>query len=272
MTDKKTILVTGATDGIGRQVALELARQGHQLLLHGRSQDRGEQVLDEIRRETGNTAMSFYLADFTSLEQVCRMADDIIRDHHHLDVLINNAGGFFHEYISTGNGTEMTMLVNHYAQLLLTLRLLPILKASAPARIVVVASSAHVGIKELDFDNLIDRQEYDGINAYSISKLANIMATYDLADQLAGSGVTVNCLHPGAIDTKLMRESFKLEGASLEQGSQTPVYLATSPEVEGISGKYFSRMQERQSSPLSYDQDARKRMWEISKKAIAPFL
>jgi len=272
ITDQKTLLVTGATDGIGRQIALELARQGYRLLLHGRSLARGEPALNELRRETGNADLSLYLADYASLEQVRMMADDIARDHTRLDGLINNAGSFFHEYIPAGDGADMTMRVNHFAPLLLTLRLLPLLKANAPSRIVNIASSAHVGVKELDFNNLINRETYDGVRVYSISKLANIMATYDLADQLAGSGVTVNCLHPGAIDTKLMRDSFKLEGASVEQGAQTPVYLATSPEVEGISGKYFSRMQERQSSPLSYDLDARRQVREISEKAIAAFL
>lgn len=272
MTHQKNILVTGATDGIGRQIAFELAREGYQLLLHGRSRERGEQTLEEIRRLTGNGDLSLYLADYASLEQVREMADAIVRDHPRLDVLINNAGGFFHEYIPDGNGNEMTMLVNHFSQLLLTHRLLPLLKASTPSRIVVVASSAHVGIKELDFNPLIGRETFDGVRAYSISKLANIMATYDLADDLAGSGVTANCLHPGAIDTKLMRDSFKLEGASVEQGAQTPIYLATSPEVAGITGKYYSRMQERPSSPLSYDPEARRQMREISEKAIAAFL
>jgi len=166
----------------------------------------------------------------------------------------------------------MTMLVNHFAPLLLTLRLLPLLKASAPSHIIIVASSAHMAIKEVDFSNLISREDYDGVRSYSISKLANIMATYDLAEELEGSGVTVNCLHPGTIDTKLMRDSFKLEGASVEQGAQIPVYLATSPEVAGISGKYFSRMQERPSSPLSYEPAARKHIRDISEKAIAAFL
>ncbi len=272
MAIPKTMLVTGASDGIGRQVALELARQGHRLLLHGRSQERGEQTLETLKQESGNTSLSLYLADYTSLEQVRTMANAIIQDHPRLDVLINNAGSFFHEYLPAGEGIEMTMLVNHFAPLLLTKRLLPLLKASAPSRIVNVASSAHMAIKEVDFSDLISREGYDGVRAYSISKLANIMTSYDLAEELEGSGVTVNCLHPGAIDTKLMRDSFKLEGASVEQGAQTPVYLATSPEVAGINGKYFSRMQERPSSPLSYEPDARRQMREISEKAIAAFL
>ena len=268
----RTVLVTGATDGIGRQTATELARQGYKVLVHGRNKARGVKVLDEINRDNCNENLVLYLADFSSFADVKRMADEIKREQSELHVLINNAGTFSKEKLLTKDGLEMTFAVNHLAPFLLTMLLLDLLKASAPARIITVTSNAHRNISEVDFGNLQAEKSYDGFEAYGLSKLANILFTNELAERLEGSRVTSNSLHPGVISTKMQRASYNLDGADVEEGARTSVYLATSPEVEGVTGKYFSRMAEKPTSDLAQDKALQKKFWKISEELLSDYL
>jgi NAD(P)-dependent dehydrogenase (short-subunit alcohol dehydrogenase family) len=261
----KMILVTGSTDGIGKQTALELAGMGAEVILHGRSEQRCRAALDEILRATGNERLHFYAADFSSLRQVRELAAAVQRDHGRLDVLVNNAGVYMHERVLTEDGLEMTFAVNHLAHFLLTNLLLPVLKDSPAARIVTVASSAHEK-RRVDFDNLQGEKHFDGFKAYLLSKLGNILFTYELAQRLQGSSVTANCLHPGVVDTKMQRMSFNLGGVSVAEGASTSVYLASSPEVEGVSGKYFVSKKAAESAPLTYDAEIRESFWRVSKQ------
>lgn len=270
--ESKTILVTGATDGIGRQTASQLARQGARVLIHGRDRQKGIRVLDELNRETCNENLALYIADFASLEDVRRMADEIKREQTHLHVLVNNAGGFFKERQLNTDSLEMTFVVNHLAPFLLTRLLQDLLISSAPARVVSVASGAHRNLKELDWDNLQGEKSYDPFDAYALSKLAGICVMNELAARLQGKGVTVNTLHPGVIDTKLLRMSYNMEGASVEEGAETSVFLASAPEVEGVTGIYFSHKAERPISDLAQNPANQRRFWELSEQLIAPFI
>lgn len=270
--NKQTILVTGATDGIGRQTAWTLARMGAKVLIHGRDKQKGIRVIDELTRNTCNENLMLYIADFSSLADVRRMADEIKREQTQLHVLINNAGSFFKEHQLNADGLEMTFVVNHLAPFLLTRLLQDLLEKSAPARVVNVASGAHRNLKELDWDNLQGEKSYNPFDAYALSKLASICVMNELAGRLAGSGVTVNSLHPGVINTKLLRMSYNMEGASVEEGAETSVYLATAPEVEGVSGKYFSRKVEKPISDLAMDPQVQQKFWELSESLIAPYL
>lgn len=265
--DPKTILVTGATDGIGKQTALELAAMGHQVLLHGRDRRRTQAALDEILSATGNEALEAYTADFGELATVRRLADEVKARHKRLDVLVNNAGVFMGERVLTKDGLETTFQVNHLAPMLLTRLLLDLLKAGAPARIVNVSSATHASAK-LNFDNLQGERRYDGFGAYELSKLGNLYFTYQLAPKLAGSGVTVTALHPGGISTKLLRAGWGGGGRSVEQGAQTPVYLAASPEVEGHTGGYYENKRPARSSAASYEEALRERFMAVSWRLI----
>ena len=268
----KTILVTGATDGIGRRTALDLARMGARVLIHGRNKEKGIRVMDELNRETCNEKLALYVADFSSLRDVRRMADEIKREQSHLHVLVNNAGSFFTERELNADGLEMTFVVNHLAAFLLTNLLVDLMKESAPARVVTVESSAHFNVKEIDWENLQGQKSYNGFDAYALSKLANICTMKELAARLAGSGVTVNMAHPGVVDTKLLRMSYKLQGVSVEEGAETPVYLASEPEVEGITGKYFSRKVEKRMSDLAMDPRNWKKFWDISEALTMKYM
>lgn len=188
--ENKTVLVTGRTDGIGRETALQLARMGARVLVHGRDKEKGTQVLNDINREPCKEKASLYLADFSSLADVKRMAEDIKREQTELYVLVNNAGNFYEERFLSADNIEMTMAVNHFAPFLLTLLLLELLEARAPARIDNVASSAHKLIRSVDFENLQEGTNNDGFTAYSLSKLGNVLFTQSLADKLAGTDVT----------------------------------------------------------------------------------
>jgi len=270
--ENKTVLVTGATDGIGRETALQLACMGARVLVHGRDKEKGAQVLDNINRITCNEKASLYLADFSSLSDVKRMAEDIKREHTELNVLVNNAGNFYRDRLLSSDGVEMTLAVNHLAPFLLTMLLLDLLKSSAPTRIVNVASSSHKSIKSVDLEDLEGESKYDGFAAYSLSKLGNVLFTQSLADRLNGSGVTVNALDPGVVNTKLLRKSYHLDGISVEEGAHTSVYLASSPAVEGVSGKYYKNIRECLASVLSQDQDLQDAFWKLSRKMVGQFL
>lgn len=264
----KTVLITGSTDGIGKQSALELARMGATVILHGRDYAKGSSTLQEIGKLTGNDKLDLFVADLSSQNQVRNFAAEVERKYTRLDVLINNAGVYMHHRQLTDDGLEMTFAVNHLAPFLLSSLLLNLLRKSAPARIVTVSSIAHQRAR-LDFDNLQAEKKFDAYGSYALSKLANILFTYELADRLDGSAVTATTLHPGVIDTKLLRIGFgSFGGRSLEEGATTTVYLASSPNVAGISGKYFVDCAERASSPLSYDVKLRKELWRRSETLV----
>jgi retinol dehydrogenase 14 len=275
----KTVLVTGATNGIGKAAALELAKQGANLIIVGRDKTKTEAVVSELRGASGNKSIEFLLADLSSQASIRKLADDFKAKHSRLDVLINNAGGFFDKRKTTIDGLEYTFAFNHLAYFLLTNLLLDVLKSSAPSRIVNVSSSAE-GIGKLDFNDLQSEKKYAGFPVYSMTKLANVMFTYELAKRLKGTGVTANVLHPGRVNTgfgdnsqsalmRLMMATLKRFGAMTpEQGADTVVYLATHPEVEGITGKFFDKRKEKQTNPLSYDASANQRLWDESSRLV----
>jgi NAD(P)-dependent dehydrogenase (short-subunit alcohol dehydrogenase family) len=268
----KTVLVTGATSGIGKETARGLVEMGARVVIVGRNPRKAEEAAAQLRA-AGPGTVEVLLADFASLAEVRDLGKTVAERYPRLDVLVNNAGVFRLRRELTRDGFEETFGVNHLAPFLLTNELLPVLTAGAPARIVTVASGAHMGAR-LDFDNLQGERGFRSWSAYGRSKLANIMFTYALSRRVEGSGVTANCLHPGAVATNLgsgnrlpnrvvmtlMRPFF----LSAAKGAETPTYLASSPEVEGVTGKYFERKRERRSSRVSYDEEAQERLWRVS--------
>lgn len=262
----KTVLVTGSTDGIGKQTALELAKMGASVIVHGRNINRAQKTAGEISSLTG-VAVNFVVGDFTSLDQVRQLADDVLKKVERLDVLVNNAGVYMLERQMTGDGFEMSWQINHLAPYLLTSLLLERMKSSAPARIVNVASIAHNQAR-LDYENLQGEKEFKPYRVYCLSKLGNVISTIYLAEKLAGTEVTVNCLHPGVVETKLLRTGFNMQGATLESGAQTSLFLATSPSVEGVTGKYFDDCREVSPSPVSLDPVERQRFMDVTNKML----
>jgi len=260
----KTILITGATDGIGKQTALELAEMNAKVIIHGRNPNKGRAVLEEIKEKTGNTKLSLYIADFSSLKQIDKLSEELHKDHKKIDVLINNAGVVENSRVLTEDGFEITFAVNHLAMFKLTFLLLDLLQSITPGRIINVSSMAHANV--VDFSNLQGEREYTLYGAYSLSKLCNILYTYELADRLKESGITVNCLHPGVISTKLLHEARGPGGRPITEGSETSVYLAISDTVKNITGKYFDDRKIKESSSISYNIDIRKILWELSEK------
>jgi NAD(P)-dependent dehydrogenase (short-subunit alcohol dehydrogenase family) len=261
----KTILITGSTDGVGRHVALELATVGATVLIHGRSRERAESLLGEIRKR-GNNAAAFYQADLSSLAEVRELAARIRKEHERLDALINNAGigsrSGGAQRRTSAEGYELRFAVNYLAGFLLTRLLLPLIVASAPARIVNVASA---GQYPIDFEDVMLTRGYDGGRAYAQSKLAQVMFTVDLAHELEGSGVTVNCLHPATyMDTTMVREGGISPISTVDEGAAAILNLVRSPALEGRSGLYFDRQRESRANPQAYDAAARDRLRRLS--------
>lgn len=265
----RVALVTGATDGIGKETALELARRGFQVIVHGRSRQKVDRVVEEIRKASGRNDVEGAVADFEKLDEVRAMAADVRARFPALHVLVNNAGVYMKERRETQEGHEVTFAVNHLAPFLLTNELLPLLKKSGHARIVNVSSMTHTG-GELNFDDLMLTRGYSGYGAYSNSKLANVLFTLELAERLKGTDVTTNALHPGVVGTKLLRQGFGgFGGERPEEGARTSVMLASAPELEGVTGKYFSHGREAQMSAAARDADARRRLWTVSEQLVA---
>jgi NAD(P)-dependent dehydrogenase (short-subunit alcohol dehydrogenase family) len=261
--DDKTALITGSTDGIGKQTAFELAEMGARVILHGRNKAKAQQVLQEIERKTGNNRLDFFIADLSSLHQIRTMGAEIRRKYSRLDVLINNAGVAMNKLELSEDGYEMTFAVNYLAAFALTLLLMDLLAQSESSRVVNVSSMVHSSF--LNFDNLAEPRYFDGWEAYCQSKLCNILFTYELAEKLQDQGVTVNCLHPGVIDTKLLRSNFS-GGSPVTEGSRKLVFLATAPELAKMTGKYFKDNRQTRPAEIAYDPETRKKLWNLSEK------
>jgi NAD(P)-dependent dehydrogenase (short-subunit alcohol dehydrogenase family) len=264
--DQQTILITGSTDGLGRQTALALARQGAKVLLHGRDRERAERTAADIGHRTQNDQLEFYVADLSALEEVRRLASEVEERNDRLDVLVNNAGigRMGTERSVSRDGYELTLAVNYLSHFLLTELLLPLLRRSAPARIVNVAS---VGQAPIDFDDPMLEREYEGFRAYRQSKLAQIIFTFELAERLDPTEVTVNAVHPATLmDTKMVRESFGRTMSSVEEGVDAAMQLIASPALDGISGRYFDGLEESAAHDQAYDRDARRRLLELSQE------
>jgi NAD(P)-dependent dehydrogenase (short-subunit alcohol dehydrogenase family) len=261
----KTVLITGSTDGVGRYVATQLALAGAQVLIHGRDKARAKTLSEEIKREGGGEP-AFYQADLSSLAGVRQLADAVLADHRRLDVLISNAGigsqngGSARQ--TSADGYELRFAVNYLAGFLLVHRLLPLLKASAPSRIVNVAS---LGQHPIDFDDVMITRGYNGSRAYAQSKLSQIMFTIDLAGELKGSGVTANSLHPATyMNTTMVRAGGITPISTVEQGGAAILHLATGDDVAGKSGLFFNGLQEAKANPQAYDAAARTRLRTLS--------
>jgi NAD(P)-dependent dehydrogenase (short-subunit alcohol dehydrogenase family) len=271
--EDQVILVTGSTDGLGRHVARELAARGATVLLHGRDPDRGRSTLAEIRQATGNERLRYYLADLSGLADVRRLAEEVQADSDRLDALVNNAGigGGDGRREESRDGYELRFAVNYLSGFLLTNLLLPLLRSSAPARIVNVAS---IGQVPIDFDDVMLERSYDAFDAYRQSKLAQVMFTFELADRLGpDAGVTVNCLHPATLmNTKMVLESFGSAMTMVEEGAEATLRLVTEPDLDGVTGSYFDGLRTSRANEQAYDADARRRLRTLSEElcGLAP--
>jgi NAD(P)-dependent dehydrogenase (short-subunit alcohol dehydrogenase family) len=263
--DGKTVLITGSTDGVGRYVASKLAAAGARVLIHGRDRDRAKTLSDEIKR-AGHAEPTFYQADLSSLAETRQLAGKVLADHKRLDLFISNAGigtrTLGAERRTSADGHELRFAVNYLSGFLLAHLLLPTIKASAPSRIVNVAS---LGQHPIDFDDVMITRGYNGGRAYSQSKLSQIMFTIDLADELKGSGVTVNSLHPATyMNTTMVREGGITPISTVEQGGEAILHLAVGDDMAGKSGLFFNGLREAQANSQAYDVTARQRLRRLS--------
>jgi NAD(P)-dependent dehydrogenase (short-subunit alcohol dehydrogenase family) len=272
----KTCVITGATDGIGLGAAARLGALGARLVLVGRNRAKGEAVLARLRAELPGVAVEMHYADLARPDEIYRLAQALLATAPRIDVLLNNAGAIFVRRETTADGLERTFALNHMGYFRLTMLLCERLIASAPARIVNVASEAHRGAR-LDYDDLQGARGYNGWKSYQRSKLANILFTRELARRLQGSGVTANCLHPGFVATAfgdnnrgIWRLGIKLgkliSAIPVERGADTPVYVASSPELDGVSGRYFSKCREREPDAPAQDETGAARLWQESEQ------
>ena len=273
----KTVLVTGGTSGIGRATAMGLAAMGARLGITGRDRGRTEEAAREIRA-VGAGQVDLFVADLSSQLEVRRLADEVLQTYPRLDVLVNNVGGYWNTRHVTADGLERTFALNHLTPFLLTNLLLDRLTQSAPARVVTVASNAHT-TGQIDFDDLQGERSYSGSRAYSQSKLANVLFTYELARRLAASAVTASALHPGVVNTsfgaedpggvqRLLVPFVRPFLKTPEQGAATSIHLASSPDLKQVSGRYFANSKPKKSSKASYDQPAAERLWQVSAELV----
>ena len=276
--DGKLCMVTGATAGIGYYTALEIARMGASVIIIGRNPTKCITAVRSIKKGSGNTSVEYLEADLSSQAQIHTIAGKFYALHDHLDVLVNNAGGFFMRRQLSVDGIEMTFALNHLAYFLLTNLLIDALKSSPSARVINVSSGSHLH-EHLDFNNLQLTRFYNPIKAYGRSKLANILFTYELSHQMMGTHVTANALTPGMVATDIWKKvnrwltplinpiMQRIAQTPLE-GAQTSIYLATSPDVEGVTGEYFANLQPIRSDPSTYDRIAAQRLWERSLELV----
>jgi NAD(P)-dependent dehydrogenase (short-subunit alcohol dehydrogenase family) len=269
----KVCMITGANSGIGKVTARELARMGATVVMVCRDRNRGETAKTEIEAETGSKQVDLMLADLASQKSIRQLAEEFQSKYDRLHVLVNNAGVSLGQRQQAEGGLERTLAVNHLASFLLTNLLLELIKASAPARIINVTSQLEA-MGTINFEDLEAEKKYSETRVYAQSKLATVLFTYELARRLKGTGVMVNCLHPGLIKSNFGHESnfslrlfIKLARPFMltpEKGAETSIYLASSPQVENVSGKYFVKKQEKQSSKQSHDEATGRRLWEVS--------
>ena len=260
----KIVLITGSTDGIGKQTAVELASLGAHVLVHGRDVTRVEKTVEQLKTENALLSeIEGFTFDLSSLQEVKQFAARIKDKFEHIDILINNAGVYLRNKMLSDDGFEMTFAVNHLSHFLLTNELLPLLRNSNAGRIIHVSSMTHQSSK-LEWDNLNAEKLYDAYGVYSLSKLANVLFSKELSERLNGSGVTSNSLHPGVIATKLLAAGFSTGGSSVKKGAENSVYMASSPEVKNISGKYFVGKKISRYNSIADDESVRKRFWNIS--------
>ena len=269
----KVCLVTGATDGIGKVSARVLAEKGAKVIIVGRNPEKSATVLAELKSSSGNENIDLLMADLAVMQEVRDLAEQVISHYDRLDILLNNAGGYFAKHELTSDGLERTFALNHMSYFLLTNKLMELLKSSAPARIVNVSSDAHYGV-DMDFENLNGEQEYKAWKAYQKSKLANVLFTYELLKKVPAD-ITVNCLHPGFVATNfghntggffgpVLKIAQRISAIDPEEGAKTSIFLCSAPEVKGVSGKYFYKCQPKTSSRESRNMDTGKRLWQIS--------
>ena len=280
MMHGKRVLITGATNGIGKAAALELARMGAEVVVVGRDEIKTTKVLRDLKRLSGNSDLHMLIGDLSSIDETGRVCREFRGKFDRLDVLLNNAGAAFSEFRTSADGYELSFALNHLGYFLLTNLLLDVLKETAAvkgeARIINVSSSAHTSARNgVRLDNLREPQGFGGFRAYGESKLANVLFTYELARRLEGSAVTVNALHPGFVSTGFghnmngimggaVRVLQKLIARTPEKGAETVVYLSSAAEVAGINGKYWKDKQQLSSSDISYDRGQQHRLWEFS--------
>ena len=271
----KICLITGGNSGIGKATAIGLAKIGATVVIVSRSREKGEMAVNDIIGKSGNKNVEMIRADMSSQDSIRQLADEFKAEHKKLHLLINNAGVYLTKRTTTPDGFESTFAVNHLGPFLLTSLLLDILKASAPSRIVNVTSDAHKGASII-FDDLRGEKRFSGWQAYSQSKMAMILFTHELAKRLEGSGVTVNSAHPGVVRTNFAKNNgglvmlgFRFLGMffiSPDSAAKRILYVATSPDLEGVTGKYFTKMHEVKSSQGSYDDDSARRLWQVSEQ------
>ena len=278
-----TCLITGVTDGIGKEAAIELAKKGCNLILIGRNKKKGEKVVEQIRKVADSYVdIDYFTADLMLMKEVSRIADQVSKKYPKIDVLLNNVGAYFTSREVTEEGFERTFALNHLGYFLMTKKLLPLVEKSDYKRIVNVSSSAHYGI-DFEFDNMNGEKKYSGFDTYKKSKLANVMFTYELAKRIEKTGITANCLHPGFVATKfgnnnniLWRSviSFAklLMAISVKDGAKTTVHLACSDEVADTNGRFFADCKVKQGSSKAKNDEHNKKLWELSEEFIAPFL
>jgi len=266
----KICMVTGANSGIGKETAKALSEMNATVVMVCRDKERGEKAREDIINQTGNKNIDLILCDLSSQEQIRKLVTEFKEKYQNLHVLINNAGVMLKKRVISIDGIEMNFAVNHLAPFLLTNLLLDVIKKSAPSRIVIVSSAAH-RMAKMDFDDLqSEKKKYRLFRVYGVSKLAVMLFTYELSRKLDGTGVTVNALHPGLVNTNLGRDQSKFSQGfgkaffkSPEKGAETSIYLASTPDVEGITGKYWIKKEQHKSSEGSYNLEYAEKLWKI---------
>ena len=279
----RTCLITGATDGIGKEAAIELAKKGCNLILIGRNKEKGEKVVEQIRKIADSYVdIDYFTADLMLMKEVSRVADEVSRKYPKIDILLNNVGAYFAFRGVTEEGFERTFALNHLGYFLMTKKLLPLIEKSNYKRIVNVSSSAHYGI-DFEFDNLNGEKKYSGFDIYKKSKLANVMFTYELAKRVKDRGITANCLHPGFVSTNfgknnnflwrnVIRVAMWLTAINVKDGAKTSIHLACSDEVKDITGRFFANCQVKKGSSKAKNDEHNRKLWDISEDYVKKFV
>ena len=279
----RTCLISGATDGIGKEAAIELAKKGCNLILIGRNKEKGDKVVEQIRKIADSYVdIDYFTADLMLMKEVSRVADEVSRKYPKIDILLNNVGAYFAFRGVTEEGFERTFALNHLGYFLMTKKLLPLVEKSNYKRIVNVSSSAHYGI-DFEFDNLNGEKKYSGFDIYKKSKLANVMFTYELAKRVKDRGITANCLHPGFVSTNfgknnnflwrnVIRVAMWLTAINVKDGAKTSIHLACSDEVKDITGRFFANCQVKKGSSKAKNDEHNRKLWDISEDYVKKFV